>query len=88
MIIEDSTKLIQRLQEIKKTGQFTPEALELIDSYSRNNCNPNFHDWLFETYLPNLDISEYMILSDDWDDIDRNLINMAHYKFIYPLLSQ
>lgn len=89
MVIDNLTiDPIQRLQEIKDTHQFTPEAVELINLYSRNGHNPNFHDWLFDIYLPNLEISEYLIFSNDWDDIDRNIVNTAHYEFIYPLLSQ
>lgn len=89
MVIDDSNiEPIQRLQEIKDTHQFTTKAMELINTYSRNSHNPNFHDWLFNVYLPNFEISEYLILSNDWDDIDRNLINTAHYEYIYPILAE
>ena len=64
VIVNPTIDPIQRFQEIKDEP-FHSEAVELINLYSRNGHDPNFRDWLFDQYLLNLEISEYLILVDD-----------------------
>ena len=67
----------ERCVELKAGKPFSSDAQHLLQLLKHHQ--PNFEQWLKETFLPSLD--PHMLLRSDWNDTDRNVINTAYSEF-------
>ena len=68
-----------RCQQIQQTGVFSYNGLALLHRY--HTASPLFTNYLYQTFLPNLNITDRILLRSDFDDVDRNLINTAFMRW-------
>ena len=68
-----------RCQQIQQTGIFSNDGLILL--YRYHLSDPHFIIYLYQTFLPNLNITDRLLLRSDFNDADRNLINTAFMQW-------